>query len=250
MVDSKKLARYGAVAALLFAGAAWASPWDIDMVDAVMFKAYEWKMKPQPTDSVARLSETAPRPRAAGYYQNAALPEYSRLDSATTDGLADPYAQDTNHIATGKKLFAINCAPCHGQEGAGGGPVTYNDAEKGIRRFPMVAPNLSGSASRVKTLSDGYIYLTIRNGGAGSAGATKEKSSVEAAIGAGMPAYGPLLTDAERWAVVAYIRTLPNAAHDVPPPAVEPAAGAAAAPTAPGVGAPAAAPTPTPAGKP
>lgn len=248
MADRKKIARYVVASLLLGGGVAWASPWDIDMIDAVMFKAYEWNMKPQPKDSVARFADSAPRPRAAGYYQNAAVPEYSRLDVATTDSLTDPYAKDTNHVETGKKLFAVNCAPCHGQEGAGGGPVTYNDAEKGIRRFPMVAPNLSGDASRVKTLSDGFLYLTIRNGGAGSAGASKDRSSVEAAIGAGMPAYGPLLTDAERWAVVAYIRTLPNAAQPMPSP-VEPAAvvpDGAAAPA----DAATPAPTPKPAGNP
>ena len=238
MRSRPKLARGLAVGLLLVAGAAWASPWDIDMVDAVMFKAYEWKMKPQPAETVARVSTSFPRPRSPGNYQNAAIPEVSRLDSAATDALEDPYAAETNHIESGKKLFAINCAPCHGQEGAGYGPVTTNDAEKGIRRFPMVAPMLSGNSSRVKTLSDGYLYLTIRNGGNGSAGATREKSSVEAAIGAGMPAYGPLLTDAERWSVVAYLRTLPNTAREVPtaletPPLGTPPLGALTAPPAP-----------------
>lgn len=219
MADRMNRFRWSALGLLAVGGMAWASPWDIDMIDAHMFKAYEWAMKPQPADTVARVSDSFPRPMAAGYYQNAVVAPASRLDTVGTDALTDPYAKDPNHVATGTELFRVNCAPCHGLEGTGNGPVTYNDAEKGIRRFMMMAPNLSGDMSRIKTLSDGYVYTTIRNGGNGSLGASKERPAVVAAIGAGMPAYGPLLTDAERWAIVAYIRTLPNAAFVAPTPA-------------------------------
>jgi mono/diheme cytochrome c family protein len=222
MADWKKRSRWLVGGALFAAGAAWASPWDIDMIDAVMFKGYEWRMKPQPAAVAARVSTMAPRAREAGYYQNGVVAPVDRRDTAATDALVDPYADDPNHIATGDRMFRVNCAPCHGLEGAGGGPVTTNDVEKGIRRFPMVAPMLSGSSSRVSKLSDGYLYATIRNGGNGSAGATATRTAVEATIGAGMPAYGSLLTDAERWAIVAYIRTLPGAAYTPPVPPAEP----------------------------
>lgn len=219
MADRMNRLRWSALGLLAVGGVAWASPWDIDMIDAHMFKAYEWAMKPQPMDTVSRDAASFPRPMAAGYYQNGEVGAISRLDTVATDGLRDPYAKDPNHVATGDVLFRVNCAPCHGLEGAGNGPVTYNDAEKGIRRFMMMAPNLSGDMSRIKTLSDGYVYVTIRNGGNGALGASKDRPAVVAAIGAGMPAYGPLLTDAERWSIVAYMRTLPNAARVEPPPA-------------------------------
>ncbi len=208
---------------LLVSAAAWASPWDIDMIDAVMFKAYEWEMKPQPADVVSRESMGAPLPREAGYYQNAAIATVSRTDKPTIDALSDPYASDANHTARGQRLFRINCAPCHGLEGKGDGPVTKNDVVAGVRRFMMAAPMLSGASSRTAKLTDGFLYSYIRNGGNGSLGATSERPAGVAAIGAGMPAYGALLTDAERWSVVAYIRTLPGSAYapPVPPSAPE-----------------------------
>ena len=126
---------------LLVSAAAWASPWDIDMIDAVMFKAYEWEMKPQPADVVSRESMGAPLPREAGYYQNAAIATVSRTDKPTIDALSDPYASDANHTARGQRLFRINCAPCHGLEGKGDGPVTKNDVVadgEAHRRLPVL----------------------------------------------------------------------------------------------------------------
>jgi len=220
MGEWKNRSRWLTLGAVFVTGAAWASPWDIDMIDAIMFKGYEWRMKPQPADVSARVSASRPHSRADGYYQNASVPEVNRLDAEATNALVNPYVSDPNHLAVGDRMFQVNCAPCHGVNGAGNGPVTTNDAAKGVRRFIMVAPMLSGSSSRTSTLSDGYLYATIRNGGNGSAGASATRTSVEAAVGAGMPAYGPLLTDAERWAVVAYMRTLPNAAYTPPAPEV------------------------------
>ena len=218
MADRKRYVRWGALGLAAIAGVAWGSPWDIDMVDAHTFKAYEWKMLPQPAATVARGSTSAPRPQSAGHYQNGEVGSVTRANAPATDALSDPYAADPNHIATGTRLFRVNCAPCHGLEGTGNGPVTYNDVDKGIRRFPMAAPVLSGATGTIGSRSDGYIYATIRNGGLGSAGATAEIPAGTAAIGDGMPAYGALLTDSERWAVVAYLRTLPNAARIIPEP--------------------------------
>lgn len=222
MADTTSRSRWLVAGLLLVSAAAWASPWDIDMVDAYMFKAYEWKMKPQPAATVARESASTPRPRAAGFYQNAPVETVSRTDMASVNALTDPYASEPNHALRGEKLFSINCAPCHGVEGKGDGPVTKNDVEKGIRRFMMVAPMLSGTSSRMATLTDGFLYSYIRNGGNGSLGASADRPAVVAAIGAGMPAYGTLLTDEERWSIVAYIRTLPNAAYAPPAPPPEP----------------------------
>ncbi|MSQ04013.1 MAG: cytochrome c [Myxococcales bacterium] len=218
MVESSSRKRWLVGGLLLVSAAAWASPWDIDMVDAVMFKAYEWEMKPQPADVVAREALGAPLPRDAGYYQNASIATVSRTDMPTVDALTDPYAKAANHTTRGQKLFRINCAPCHGLEGKGDGPVTKNDVATGVRRFMMPAPMLSGASSRTAKLSDGFLYSYIRNGGNGSLGATAERPAGLVAIGAGMPSYGALLTDAERWSVVAYMRTLPAAAYVPPAP--------------------------------
>lgn len=206
MAERTSSRKLWAIGGLLIAGAAWASPWDIDMIDSTAFKAYEWQMLLPPEGSVPREAPSYPRSKPVGYYQNNPILPVDRMKA---DGMVDPYASDPKHVQTGSALFLVQCAPCHGLEGKGGGPVTQNDptANPPIRRFPVPAPLLSGAGAVSPSRSDGYIYGTIRNGGAL------------------MPAHGLSLTDAERWAIVAYIRTLDGAQYK--PPA------GAAAPTAP-----------------
>jgi mono/diheme cytochrome c family protein len=193
------------IAGLLGAGVAVASPWDIDMVDSVTLKAYEWKMMtPFAEGTVQRPQGDVQRAGANGTYQNDYIPEHDRATDA--DSVTDPYPADDKTVEKGKALFAVSCAPCHGQEGKGHGPVTTNDPDKGIRRFPVPAPLLSGAGAVTAVRSDGYIYLTIRNGGAL------------------MPRYGVSLTDRERWSIVNYIRTLDGAQYKAPETPAAPAA--------------------------
>ena len=158
--------RWFALGGLLLAGAAWSSPWDIDMIDSRGFKAYEWPMhRAIPDGSLQRPAGAIPRSGGVGTYQNDYIAPGDRL-APTTDGMANPYPVDKPTLARGEHLFQVSCAPCHGVQGAGGGPVTKNDPTAGIRRFPLPAPMLSGAGSVSATRSDGYLYYTIRNGGA------------------------------------------------------------------------------------
>ena len=190
-------------AGLFVAGLAWASPWDIDMIDSRAFKTFEWAMRPpRAPEAVQTRVGAIPRPGAVGTYQNDYIAPVDRV--ADGDRLTNPYAVDTATIVKGATTFQITCAPCHGPEGKGGGPVTHNDPSQNIARFPIPAPMLSGPGAVSAMRADGYIYGTIRNGGAL------------------MPAYGVSLTDRERWAVVAYIRTLEGGAYVPPAPAGAP----------------------------
>lgn len=180
---------------LLVAGAAYSSPWDIDMIDSRGFKAYEWKMmRPIPEGAIQRPAGAITRAKPNGSYQNDYIAPLERT-SPEAEAMHDPYPTDKPAIAQGARLFQVSCAPCHGQEGKGGGPVTYNDAAKGINRFPVPAPMLSGDGAVTALRSDGYIYGTIRNGGSL------------------MPLYGISLTDRVRWSIVSYIRTLDGTAY-------------------------------------
>jgi mono/diheme cytochrome c family protein len=176
MPELRKLRPLAVIAGLLASSTAMAFPWDIDLVDAYFYRGYEWKMMDVPEGAVSRNQ----------YFENA--------DRMTPEGqaLTNPYSAEQIARADGERMFNVYCATCHGKEGLGGAPVADNTSGK---RYPVLPPNLAGEATTVKARSDGYLYLTIRNGGAL------------------MPAYGSALNDDEMWAIVSYIRTLPGTAY-------------------------------------
>lgn len=133
--------------------------WLIDMFDSSMVKAYEAPMA-SPADGTV----------SDRYVQNynRYLPEANELTA--------PEGADVVH---GERMYNTYCAPCHAVEGKGFGPVAKRSGT-----IPGIA--LSGSSTK----SEGYLYLTIRNGGAV------------------MPAYSWAMDDAEMWDVVAYMRSL------------------------------------------
>ncbi|NOY26241.1 MAG: cytochrome c [Oligoflexia bacterium] len=175
-------------AGLLASSTANAFPWDWDMVDAEFYKAYEWAMMSLPDGAVTMNH----------YVRNG--------DRMTPQGQAikNPLTSPTNtDIVVGQRMFSIYCQACHGVEGKGGAPVTKNDPANGIKRYPIPPPMLSGPGAITAVRSDGYIYLTIRNGGAI------------------MPRYASQLDDSEMWAIVTYIRTLDGATFAAPPEPAE-----------------------------
>ncbi len=148
--------------------------WLVDMMDSQYIKAYETTMGGVPEGAVSR---------------NAYVPNADRLTPAG-QALQNPYPTDEAQLASGEWRYLTYCAPCHAADGTGNGPVTQNDPAKGQKRFMVPGLALAGAAGISKTRSDGYLYLTIRNGGAI------------------MPAYDWALEDQEMWAIVAYLRKL------------------------------------------
>lgn len=98
----------------------------------------------------------------------------------------NPLAADPAALERGHGLFLENCAPCHGAAADGHGPGSV-----GLSPPPA---NLSGG-DIVPTHSDGYLFYRISVGKRGSA----------------MPSFQHTLTEAERWEIVRYLRSL--AAH-------------------------------------
>jgi len=95
--------------------------------------------------------------------------------------LANPVEPTEWALRKGKELFGIYCVPCHGDSGKGDGPV-------GKKYVPTPADLRPGSHGAHH--SDGELFVVI------SAGA------------GGMPAFRADLTPAERWQIVAFLRTL------------------------------------------
>jgi mono/diheme cytochrome c family protein len=83
-------------------------------------------------------------------------------------------------LANGRKYYAINCAVCHGDTGAGNGPTTQNG-------YGM--PAISIITDLTKGRPDGYIYGMMRNGRGL------------------MPTYNRI-EEMDRWDVVNYVRAL------------------------------------------
>lgn len=93
----------------------------------------------------------------------------------------NPVPADDISISRGKVLYEINCAMCHGVEGAGNGQVAALLANK--------PANLTLDVTQSK--SDGALFLTLTNG-----------------VTDRMPPMIENLTVRDRWDVVNFIRTL------------------------------------------
>jgi mono/diheme cytochrome c family protein len=95
-------------------------------------------------------------------------------------------------VARGQERFTIYCAPCHGQTGDGKGMIACKPRERPTdpcqsRGFP---PLPSYEDPRIRQMPDGQLFATITHG-------------VRT-----MPAYGPQIPAADRWAIVSYVRAL------------------------------------------
>lgn len=169
--ESPRARRIGAgvaLAALAAAGTAVAWPWSVDMV-------YQPVLKP------GRSPAWRP-PLSAVPWGDPDPP----VDREQAQGLEAPSPADETSIARGGELFQIYCSPCHGADGAGAGPVAKVYVPPPSL---LVGPNVGRP--------DGWIYGTIRDGGAI------------------MPSYGMAVEPGGRWDIVHWIRARQR---DVPPP--------------------------------
>jgi len=136
---------------------------DRDMWDNPAFKAQEAPVRLPPEGSVpTKGTERIPAPAGARTLRN-------------------PVKATEWTLAQGKELFGIFCTPCHGETGAGDGPVAKKlvPTPVGLR-----------SGSRAGALSDGELFLVLTSGTGG------------------MPAFRADLSPEERWKIVSYLRTL------------------------------------------
>ncbi len=90
----------------------------------------------------------------------------------------NPVAASETSIAAGQKLYAKHCDSCHGPSGGGDGSA--------VKDLDIHPTKLSESRSQ----SDGALFWKITSG---------KKP---------MPGYGTDLSEADRWNLINYIRTL------------------------------------------
>ncbi len=99
--------------------------------------------------------------------------------------LANPVLRSEESVERGEALFARNCVSCHGEQGAGDGPLADT--------LPAPPANFT---VHVPFHPDGVLFAWITDG----------------IRGTGMPAWSPQLSDQERWDLVNFLR----ASFDVP----------------------------------
>ncbi len=98
-------------------------------------------------------------------------PEYS--------GLTNPLGVDV--AEAGAKVFATNCASCHGETGRGDGPVATSLTPRPVNLVALQA-----------TSTDDYLFWRISTGKSGTA----------------MVGWKGILADEQIWQLVTFLRTL------------------------------------------
>ena len=109
--------------------------------------------------------------------------------------LKNPFKPTDDILAEGKELYLINCKVCHGIKGEGNGQIVeLPDGSDG----PYTA-RPPAYTSRLPTLKDGQMFFSVSFG----------KNT--------MGGYAPMLTPAERWKVILYIKDLAGLKEGVTP---------------------------------
>lgn len=85
----------------------------------------------------------------------------STADDAQANALVNPKPATVASLDHGRRLYEVNCLPCHGPGGRGDGSVSMTGPLQGpiAAVLPLTGP---GGLARIR--SDGHIYTTIRYG--------------------------------------------------------------------------------------
>lgn len=139
---------------------------------------YQWSFKKQ---EPPRLSPPAGAVPITGREVNYTL-EQAR-------NLTNPLPRNQQTVDRGRQVFAINCVACHGEQGKGNGIIAayFRAAQKPTPADLTAEPVLSQT--------DGEIFWYITNG--------VERDGVKY-----MPPWRNLISENDRWALVAFIRSL------------------------------------------
>ena len=104
------------------------------------------------------------------------------VDAYPTSYVANPLPPGAAVVEKGADLFRIHCTPCHGPTGRGDGPAAA----------ALDAPPADLTADHVDDHTDGDIFWWLTHGMAGTA----------------MPGFEHTLSDAERWQLIRFVRSL------------------------------------------
>lgn len=105
-------------------------------------------------------------------------------------------------LANGKKLFAQNCAACHGETGRGDGVFARELAAEG-----QVSTSEMAGAKRMRRQTPANFTDAKRMLGASPA--LLQGKILRGGMGTGMPSWGPIFTEDQTWNLTAYLYSIP-----------------------------------------
>jgi len=149
-----------------------AVPWFSTMHRGLAIQPYKWPAPRLPVEGSIPVTGSEPP-----------LPVIP-ANLAAINALRNPVPRTAASLKLGKQRFDTYCLPCHGEKGAGDGPVNAK---------LLVAPSLL--TDQAKRYTDGYLHAIVRHG---------------RGI---MPAYGDRILGDDRWNVVNYVRLLQGTAQ-------------------------------------
>lgn len=111
-----------------------------------------------------------------------------RVSWQESANMANPVQPSAEVTQLGQQLYRQNCAMCHGATGRG--PATTPAPPAVVQHFQRAGrvPPVDLASQRVRSRSDGQLHWILTNG-----------------LG-GMPPFGNLLSEEERWTLVHFVR--------------------------------------------
>jgi mono/diheme cytochrome c family protein len=100
-------------------------------------------------------------------------------------------------LAEGKRLYFENCAACHGESGGG----------DGVFAGALASGDMPGMNPEPGHTTTGPVDFTDTEMMLGASPALLQGKILRGGMGTGMPYFGPIFTEEQTWALVAYIQS-------------------------------------------
>ena len=170
---------------------------------------HESPIVPARRPSAARGQELAAAvslDRSQDYYRTHSPNQvYSELPASMTDQqrwdvVASLWRSNTTEegLESGRKLFAQNCAACHGESGGGNGVFADDLAKAGTSSMQNISGSQEMSRQTPANFADPNRLL-------GASPAILQGKILRGGMGTGMPMWGSIFTEQQIWNLVSYI---------------------------------------------